>query len=273
MGATSSVKGGQPRASTTASKASCRFLDPAVLHSPVKPTAVYPSIPASVTSEKRASFSVSFIPPDSRAQTQSPTSLIHLRKQADETFAIATAAENSGHFKKACDAYELAADFFRLAETAATALPGNTDVKALKDAQAFCIEKVLKIVKESKKNNPSPPPRPQSIEGLPPRTIGTGDSSAESADDSSIIIHYAAPAQHVISQDIPQDMTDQYFTMELMSDPVIAVDGFTYERSSIERWFASGKKTSPKSGAELSSLNLIPNHDLRNRIQEWQAGR
>jgi hypothetical protein len=135
MGATSSIKGGQPRASTTASKAPCRFLDPAVLHSPVKPTAVYPSIPASVTSEKRASFSVSSIPPDRRAQTQSPTSLIHLRKQADETFAIATAAENSGLFKKACDAYELAADFFKLAETAATALPGNTDVKALKDAQ------------------------------------------------------------------------------------------------------------------------------------------
>jgi hypothetical protein len=228
MGATSSIKGGQvPRASATASKASCRFLDPAVLHSPVKTTAEYPSIPASVTSEKRASFSVSSIPPN--AQTQSPTSLIHLRKQADATFAIATAAENSGRFKKACDAYELAADFFRLAETASTALPGYSDVKALKDAQvrlrlssslplilglgfiacltrpqAFCIEKALKIVKENKKNNPSPP-RPHSLEGSPPRTIGT----AESADDSSIIIHYAAPAQHVISQDIPQDMTDQ----------------------------------------------------------------
>lgn len=216
-----------PRASATASKASCRFLDPAVLHSPVKTRAEYPSIPASVTSEKRASFSVSSIPPN--AQTQSPTSLIHLRKQADETFAIATAAENSGQFKKACDAYELAADFFRLAETAATALPGYTDVKALKDAQvrlrlssslplilglgliacltrpqAFCIEKALKIVKENKKNNPSPP-RPHSLEGSPPRTIAT----AGFADDSSIIIHCAAAAQHVISQDIPQDMTDQ----------------------------------------------------------------
>jgi len=193
-----------PRASATASKASCRFLDPAVLHSPVKTRAEYPSIPASVTSEKRASFSVSSIPPNGRAQTQSPTSLIHLRKQADETFAIATAAENSGQFKKACDAYELAADFFRLAETAATALPGYTDVKALKDAQAFCIEKALKIVKENKKNNPSPP-RPHSLEGSPPRTIAT----AGFADDSSIIIHCAAAAQHVISQDIPQDMTDQ----------------------------------------------------------------
>ena len=82
-------------------------------------------------------------------------------------------------------------------------------IACLTRLQAFCIEKALKITKESKKNNPSPPPRPQSLEGLPPRTIGTGDSSAESADDTSIIVHYAAPAQHVISQDIPQDMTDQ----------------------------------------------------------------
>ena len=81
-------------------------------------------------------------------------------------------------------------------------------IACLTRLQAFCIEKALKIVKESKKNNPSPP-RPESLEGVPPRKIGSGDSSAESADDSSIIVHYAAPAQQVISQDIPRDMTDQ----------------------------------------------------------------
>jgi hypothetical protein len=72
---------------------------------------------------------------------------------------------------------------------------------------------------------------------------------------------------------VPDDMTDQYFTMDIMRDPVFAVDGFTYERCSIEAWFAKGKTTSPKTGAELSSLSLIPNHDTRARIQEWQAGR
>ena len=70
--------------------------------------------------------------------------------------------------------------------------------------------------------------------------------------------------------------------MEIMRDPVMAMDGFmcpphppqlrsmptawsplpspsslslpcSYERCSIEAWFAKGKTTSPKTGAELSS--------------------
>ena len=83
----------------------------------------------------------------------------------------------------------------------------------------------------------------------------------------------------------------RYFTMDIMRDPVVAVDGFTcaprplllttspstachdpssrrlshtaaalsltiacsYERCSIEAWIATGKTTSPKTGAELSS--------------------
>jgi hypothetical protein len=35
----------------------------------------------------------------------------------------------------------------------------------------------------------------------------------------------------------PDDLTDQVFSMQLFVDPVIAEDGFTYERSSIEAWF------------------------------------
>lgn len=81
-------------------------------------------------------------------------------------------------------------------------------------------------------------------------------------------------ASHAPNDDeIPEEMTDQYFTMEVMRDPVMAVDGFIYERASIEAWFASGKTTSPKTGAELANLSLIPNHDLRARIQDWQKQR
>ena len=80
--------------------------------------------------------------------------------------------------------------------------------------------------------------------------------------------------------------------MELLRDPVFAADGFTsgcprpspptpylkssyaflrYERSSIQAWFAQGKTTSPKSGAELPSTALTPNHDLRAQLQEFTA--
>lgn len=52
---------------------------------------------------------------------------------------------------------------------------------------------------------------------------------------------------------------------ELMRDPVIAADGFTYERSAIEDWL-SRKGTSPMTNEPLEHLFLIPNRALRNTI-------
>ena len=56
------------------------------------------------------------------------------------------------------------------------------------------------------------------------------------------------------------------FTMEVMRDPVITVDGQTYERSEIEKWFALGNRTSPSTGEELPSTNVFPNIALRTVI-------
>ena len=78
--------------------------------------------------------------------------------------------------------------------------------------------------------------------------------------------------------------------MELLRDPVVAADGFTcgsatpkplssrsfarrYERSSIEAWFQQGKMASPKSGGQLPSTALVPNHDLRAQVQEFTQQR
>ena len=57
-------------------------------------------------------------------------------------------------------------------------------------------------------------------------------------------------------------------TQEIMRDPVTCADGHSYERASIERWLAT-HNTSPKTGAELPNQALIPNHALRNAIEEW----
>jgi hypothetical protein len=38
-------------------------------------------------------------------------------------------------------------------------------------------------------------------------------------------------------------------SQDLMQDPVLAADGFSYERAAIEDWFAKGHRTSPKTGA------------------------
>jgi serine/threonine protein kinase len=56
---------------------------------------------------------------------------------------------------------------------------------------------------------------------------------------------------------------------EIMRDPVLCADGHTYDRPSIERWFAGGHSTSPNTGARLPHVNLVPNHALRNSIEEF----
>ena len=57
--------------------------------------------------------------------------------------------------------------------------------------------------------------------------------------------------------------------MSIMRDPVIAVDGHSYERAEIERWFAAGQTRSPKTNATLFDTLLVPNHALRNTIEDY----
>ena len=61
-------------------------------------------------------------------------------------------------------------------------------------------------------------------------------------------------------------------TTEIMGEPVVAADGQSYERTAIERWLAT-KSTSPLTGGELEHSILIPNHNLRRTIREWQEAR
>jgi len=59
-----------------------------------------------------------------------------------------------------------------------------------------------------------------------------------------------------------------------MIDPVIASDGYTYERHAIVHWVHNKrKKTSPTTNADLESFGLIPNYNLRSQISEWQQGK
>lgn len=65
-------------------------------------------------------------------------------------------------------------------------------------------------------------------------------------------------------------------TSEPFEDPVIALDGHSYERSAIQQWFDSGHRSSPMTGAELTSstclpTTLIPNHTLRGLVSEITA--
>ncbi|CAI6008523.1 unnamed protein product [Closterium sp. NIES-65] len=54
-----------------------------------------------------------------------------------------------------------------------------------------------------------------------------------------------------------------------MSDPVVAADGFTYDRSSLEHWLTSSR-LSPVTGAPLDDTRLVPNHTLKMLIETLQ---
>ena len=58
-------------------------------------------------------------------------------------------------------------------------------------------------------------------------------------------------------------------SLEIYEDPVVAADGFSYERREIENWFARGKRTSPKTNEELPHTFLTPNRDLKSTCQDF----
>jgi hypothetical protein len=71
------------------------------------------------------------------------------------------------------------------------------------------------------------------------------------------------------NDDIPEYFMDNVFTLDIMVEPVFATDGFTYEKRCILEWFST-KRTSPTTGAVLSSTALIPNHSLKSQINLWR---
>ncbi|KAE8709412.1 U-box domain-containing protein 33, putative isoform 2 [Hibiscus syriacus] len=56
---------------------------------------------------------------------------------------------------------------------------------------------------------------------------------------------------------------------EVMTDPHMAADGYTYEAPALQDWLAD-HDTSPMTNLRLQHLDLIPNFPLRSAIQQWQ---
>ena len=71
----------------------------------------------------------------------------------------------------------------------------------------------------------------------------------------------------VSSDEIPHEFFC-CISQDIMLDPVKTIDGFTYDRTSIEKWFGKSSK-SPLTGLELQSKYLEPNTDLKLKIEEF----
>uniref|UniRef100_A0A8C6WH71 WD repeat, SAM and U-box domain-containing protein 1 n=1 Tax=Neogobius melanostomus TaxID=47308 RepID=A0A8C6WH71_9GOBI len=60
-------------------------------------------------------------------------------------------------------------------------------------------------------------------------------------------------------------------TRELMKDPVIAADGYSYEREAIESWINTKNRSSPMTNLPLLTTLLTPNHTLKMAIGRWKT--
>ncbi|XP_047103130.1 WD repeat, SAM and U-box domain-containing protein 1-like [Schistocerca piceifrons] len=74
-----------------------------------------------------------------------------------------------------------------------------------------------------------------------------------------------------VDKEIPHEFLCP-ITHEIMQDPVICSDGFTYECAAINEWFLSGKFTSPMTNSQLSNTKCIPNTDLKAEICQFLYG-
>ncbi len=60
-------------------------------------------------------------------------------------------------------------------------------------------------------------------------------------------------------------------TFEIMTDPVVAADGHTYQREAFNQWLANSRK-SPKTGVELPHLGVVENWAIRAIIDQYYPG-
>lgn len=83
--------------------------------------------------------------------------------------------------------------------------------------------------------------------------------------------HARTQIEHPRADDIKKKFPSMIcpITHEVFRDPVVASDGQTYERVSIERWFGNGHRTSPVTNAVLGDLSLRENVLARNLIEEF----
>ncbi|XP_069791551.1 WD repeat, SAM and U-box domain-containing protein 1 isoform X4 [Narcine bancroftii] len=58
-------------------------------------------------------------------------------------------------------------------------------------------------------------------------------------------------------------------TREIMTDPVIASDGYSYEREAIENWINTKKRTSPMTNMPLETTLITRNRTLKMAIDRW----
>ena len=56
---------------------------------------------------------------------------------------------------------------------------------------------------------------------------------------------------------------------KLLTDPVLAADGCTYDKTWLETWFKAGHVTSPTYGKKLQHTSFVANYVIRRLVTDW----
>jgi hypothetical protein len=70
--------------------------------------------------------------------------------------------------------------------------------------------------------------------------------------------------------EIPEELLCP-ITFSIMKDPVTLSDGHTFDRESIEAWFARGRHTNPLTNEGVDPADVKPNFALRSAIERYLA--
>ncbi|CEL96755.1 unnamed protein product [Vitrella brassicaformis CCMP3155] len=79
---------------------------------------------------------------------------------------------------------------------------------------------------------------------------------------------------HPIVPDDPNEPPPEFIcpiTFDVMKNPVKASDGIVYDREAIQKWWDSGKRTSPLNGRMLQHSIFEPQNELKERITKWRG--
>ena len=123
-------------------------------------------------------------------------------------------------------------------------------------------EKIISMVEslcEHNKNSQLASPKPvpsdsDEINKEPEKTSDHADLSKVLLKDADGIPHmFLCPINHTV-----------------MDKPVVAEDGFTYERKAIVDWLKTHKVARSPMNNSVIGTRLIPNNDLRSAIKQWQ---
>lgn len=116
------------------------------------------------------------------------------------------------------------------------------------------------------------------IDHLPQPIALTQSQTLAAADDNQSLVRNDEPpkslgtsaAPHVGALD-PDGIPHEFLcpiTQEVMKEPVICADGYTYEKDALAEWFKT-KDLSPMTGQKVDMKIVFPNFTLRSRIKEF----